>query len=130
MTSPNEPLKAGALSAAISKAVVGLLGEYVGRGLTRARTIHSGNLVLCVVEDTMTEVQPSLASPGHAEVVLGLRHARQHTMRARSTAPVEALTHRTAAPFLGASLIDPDLAAEVLVLDEPLPETAHVRGSQ
>jgi len=130
MTSPSEPLKAGALNAAISNAVVGLLGEYAGRGPTKARTIHSGNLVLCVVEDTMTKVERSLASGGHEEFVLRLRSALQHTMRTRLTAAVEGLTQRRVAAFLSASVIEPDLAAEVFVLDEALPETAHVRGSE
>ena len=130
MTSPTATLKAGALNAAISNAVVGLLAEYVGRGPTKARTIHSGKLVLCVVEDTMTKVERSLASGGHEEFVLRLRHALQHTMRTRLTAAVEALTHRRVAAFLSDSLIEPDLAAEVFVLDEPLPETAHVWGGE
>lgn len=130
MTSPSAPLKAGALNAAISNAVVGLLGEYVGRGPTKARTIHSGKFVLCVVEDTMTKVEHSLASGGHEEFVLRLRHALQHTMRNQLTAAVEGLTHRRVAAFLSANLIDPDLAAEVFILDEPLPETAHVGRDQ
>jgi len=37
---------------------------------TKARTIHSGNFVLCVIEDTMTKVEHSLASGGHEEFVL------------------------------------------------------------
>jgi uncharacterized protein YbcI len=130
MTSPSEPLKDGALNAAISNAVVGLLGEYAGRGPTKARTIHSGNFVLCVVEDGMTKVEHSLASGGHEEFVLRLRHALQHTMRTRLTAAVEGLTHRRVAAFLSANLIEPDLAAEVFILGEPLPETAHVWGDQ
>jgi uncharacterized protein YbcI len=130
MTSPSEPLQAGALNAAISNAVVGLLGEFAGRGPTKARTIHSGNLVLCVVEDTMTKVERSLASGGHEEFVLRLRSALQHTMRTRLTAAVEGLTHRRVAAFLSASVIEPDLAAEVFVLDEALPEKAHVRSSE
>ena len=130
MTSPSEPLQAGALNAAISNAVVGLLGEFAGRGPTKARTIHSGNFVLCVVEDGMTKVEHSLASGGHEEFVLRLRHALQHTMRTRLTAAVEGLTNRRVAAFLSANLIEPDLAAEVFILDGPLPETAHVGRDQ
>jgi hypothetical protein len=40
MTSPNETLKAGALNAAISNAVVRLLGEHAGRWPTKARTLR------------------------------------------------------------------------------------------
>jgi uncharacterized protein YbcI len=77
----------------------------------------------------MTKVERSVASGGHEEFVLGLRHALQHTMRTRLTSAVEALTHRRVA-FLSDSVIEPDLAAEVFVLDELLPETAHVREGQ
>ena len=54
MASLRETSTAGELNAAISNAVVGLLSSYAGRGPTKARTIHSGNFVLCVLEDTMT----------------------------------------------------------------------------
>src|SRR5947207_7889274 len=77
ITSPSETLKGGALNAAISNAVVRLLGEYAGRGPTKARTIHSGRFVLCVLEDTMTKAERSLASGGHEDFVLGMRHALQ-----------------------------------------------------
>jgi uncharacterized protein YbcI len=122
---PHAAPKAGELSAAISNAVVRLLAEYVGRGPTKARTIHSGKLVLCVLEDTMTRAERSLAAGGHEEFVLKARHALQHTMQKDLTAAVEALTHRKVAGFMSDNHIDPDLAAEVFVLDEPLPAAAE-----
>jgi uncharacterized protein YbcI len=126
MTSPSETLKGGALNAAISNAVVGLLGEYAGRGPTKARTIHSGKFVLCVLEDTMTKAERSLAAGGHEEFVLRMRHALQHTMKEDLTAALETLTHRKVAAFLSANHVEPDLAAEVFVLDEPLHDAAEV----
>jgi uncharacterized protein YbcI len=125
MASPSETLKGGALNAAISNAVVGVLGEYVGRGPTKVRTIHSGKLVLCVLENTMTKTERSLAAGGQEAFVLEMRHALQHTMRADLTAAVEALTHRKVGAFLSASHIDPDLATEVFVLEEPLAVAAE-----
>ena len=126
MTSPGETLKGGALNAAISNAVVRLLGEYVGRGPTKARTIHSGRFVLCVLEDTMTKAERSLASGGHEDFVLRMRYALQTTMQKELTVALEALTHRKVAAFLSANHIEPDFAAEVFVLDEPLNEAAEV----
>ena len=125
MASPSEALKGGALNAAISTAVVGLVGEYVGRGPTKVRTIHSGKFVLCVLEDTMTKTERSLTTGGHEQEVLSVRHALQHTMQEDLTAAVEALTHRQVAAFLSASHIEPDLAAEVFVLDEPIAGAAE-----
>ena len=117
---PKTAPTAGDLNAAISKAVVQLLSEYVGRGPTRARTIHNGKLVVCMLEDTMTKAERSLAAGGHEEFVLRARHAMQHTMRADLTAAVETLTHRKVAAFMSDNHIEPDLAAEVFVLDEPV----------
>jgi uncharacterized protein YbcI len=122
---PNTPPGAGELNAAISKAVVRLLREYVGRGPTKARTIHNGKLVVCVLEDTMTKAERSLAAAGREELVLRARHAMQHTMREDLTAAVETLTHRKVAAFMSDNHIEPDLAAEVFVLDEPVSEATH-----
>jgi uncharacterized protein YbcI len=128
MSGPAETLKGGALNAAISNGVVGLLGEHLGRGPTRARAIHSGKLVLCVLEDTMTKAERNLALHGKEDFVLEMRHAFQDTMREDLTAVVERLTGRKVVAFLSANHIEPDVAAEVFVLDEPVGET-EVAGS-
>ena len=120
MTSPMEALKGGALNAAVSNAVVRLLSEYVGKGPTKARTIHSGKIVLCVLEDTMTKAERSLANDGKEDWVLRMRHAFQLTMRKDLTAAVEELTNRKVVAFMSANHVEPDLAAELFVLDEPI----------
>jgi uncharacterized protein YbcI len=123
MTSPVETLKGGALNAAISNAVVRLLSEYVGKGPTKARSIHSGKIVLCVLEDTMTKAERSLTADGKEDWVLKMRHAFQLTMRKDLTAAVEALTERKVVAFMSANHVEPDLAAEIFVLDEPVAGT-------
>ena len=80
---------AGELNAAISNVVVRLLSRYAGRGPTKARTVHSGKLVLCVLEDTMTTAERSLAAGGREGAVLEGRHALQHTMREELTAAID-----------------------------------------
>jgi uncharacterized protein YbcI len=124
MTSPAETLKGGALNAAISNAVVRLLSEYVGKGPTKARSIHSGKIVLCILEDTMTKAERSLATDGKEDWVLRMRHAFQLTMRKDLTAAVEELTNRKVVAFMSANHVEPDLAAEVFVLDEPIAATS------
>jgi uncharacterized protein YbcI len=119
MASPDGILRGGALDAAISNAVVGLLGEHVGRGPTKARTIHSGRFVLCVLEDTMTKAERNLAERGKEDFVLQMRHAFQVTMREELTDAVQALTERKVVAFLSANHVEPDIAVEVFVLDEP-----------
>jgi uncharacterized protein YbcI len=125
MTSLHDAPTGGELDAAISNAVVGLVREHVGRGPTKARTIHSGKLVLCVLEDTMTKAERTLASAGEEDFVLRIRHALQHAMRNDLTAAVEASTHRKVVAFLSANHIEPDVAAELFVLDEPCSEMAN-----
>ena len=126
MTSLQEAPTAGELNAAISNAIVGLLSKYVGRGPTKARTIHSGKFVLCVLEDTMTKAERSLTAGGYEDFVLQARHALQDTMQEDLTAAIEALTQRKVAAFMSVNHIEPDLAAEVFVLDEPVAAAAEV----
>jgi uncharacterized protein YbcI len=128
MASPGEVLKGGALNAAISNAVVGLLSEYVGKGPTKARAIHSGKFVLCVLEDTMTKAERSLATDGKEDFVLSMRHAFQETMREDFVAAVERLTGRKVVAFMSSNHVDPDLAAELFVLDEPITGGVEVVG--
>jgi uncharacterized protein YbcI len=130
MTSPGQALKGGALNAAISNAIVGLLSENVGKGPTKARSIHNGKVVLCLLEDTMTKAERNLTTRGKEDFVLGMRHAFQSTMREEFTAAVEALTERKVIAFMSANHVDPDLAVEVFVLDEPLAEATEVNGSR
>ena len=120
-----ETRQGGALNAAISNAVVGLMRDYVGRGPTRARTIHSGRFVLCVLEDTMTKAEQNLARAGQEEFVLQVRHAIQDTMRDDLIGAVEGFTHRRVVAFLSANHIEPDIASELFVLDESLAETGE-----
>jgi uncharacterized protein YbcI len=124
MTSLQEAPRRGEIDAAISNAVVGLMREHVGRGPTKARTIHSGKFVLCVLEDTMTKEQRTLASAGDEDSVLGVRHALQQVMGDEMAAAVETFTQRKVVAFMSANHIEPDLAAELFVLDEPVLEAA------
>jgi uncharacterized protein YbcI len=130
MTGPAETLKGGALNAAISNAVVGLLRENVGKGPTKARTFHSDKIVVCVLEDTMTRAEQSLVTHSKEDYVLGMRHALQETMQKEMTSSVEALTGRKVVAFMSANHINPDVAAEVFVLDEPVTQEVEVDGSK
>jgi uncharacterized protein YbcI len=120
MASPGTGLTGGALNAAISNAVVKLFSEHVGKGPTKARTIHSGKFVLCVLEDGMTKGERSLLRHGKDDYVLSLRHAFQETMKEELNIAVQALTGRKVSAFMSANCVDPDLAAEVFVLEAPV----------
>jgi uncharacterized protein YbcI len=116
-TQPEAPSTA-TLHAAISTAIVRLLREYTGRGPTTARTTIRHNVVLVMLEQSLTKGEQSLAAKGRAEKVLEIRHEFQEAMREESSAKVAELTGRNVVAMLSANHIDPDLAAEIYVLDE------------
>jgi len=109
----------GALSVAISNAIVGFLREYTGRGPTKARTTIRENVVVVMLEQTLTKGEQSLVQKGRGEKVLALRHEYQDAMREESSAKIAELTGRKVVAMLSANHIDPDLGAEIYVLDGP-----------
>jgi uncharacterized protein YbcI len=126
MTSLREAPTPGELNASISNGIVKLMSEYVGRGPTKARTIHDGKIVVCVLEDTMTKAERSLATAGEEDYVIRMRYAIQQVMRIDLTSVVEDCTDRKVVAFMSANHIEPDLAAELFVLDEALPGVGEV----
>src|SRR5690349_22689977 len=121
---PDGRAEIGALQARISEAVVRLLAQRTGRGPTTARTTISGDLVVVVLQDSLTAGELFLAGHDHAEQVLATRRVYQESMRSEYIAAVEALTQRRVAAFMSANHIDPDLAAEVFVLEPQHDPTA------
>jgi uncharacterized protein YbcI len=109
----------GLLQYEISNALVGFLREYTGRGPTKARTTIRDNVVLVMLEQTLTKGEQVLVRKGRSEQVLALRHEYQEAMREESSAKVAELTGRNVVAFLSANHVDPDLAAEIYVLDGP-----------
>jgi uncharacterized protein YbcI len=107
----------GRTSAAISTAAVHLLHEYTGRGPTKARTTISENLVVIILADSMTKAEMSLVADGKDDIVLRVRSEFQETMREDLVHAVEANTGRRVMAFMSANHVDPDMAAEVFVLE-------------
>ncbi len=112
-----ENLLGGPLNAAISKAVVNAFHEYIGRGPTKARTSIRDDLVVCLLENSLTKAEQSLVADGREQLVLDTRRAFQHTMRADLVAAVEALTKRRVIAFMSNNHIDPDIATETFLLE-------------
>ena len=109
-------LAPGHVTAAISNAVVRITREHLGRGPTRARTTIRDDIVLVVMEDTMTRAERTLAAAGRTEEVLRIRRVFQAAMREHVVAAVEELTGRTVEAFMSDNHIEPDLACEMFVL--------------
>jgi uncharacterized protein YbcI len=113
------PQTGTSLYAAISNATVRLLREYTGRGPMKARTTIRDNVVLVMLEQTLTKGEQVLVDKGRSENVLELRREYQEAMRDESSAFVAELTGRNVTAMMSANHIDPDLAAEIFVLDGP-----------
>ena len=109
----------GMLNTAIANAVVGLLREYTGRGPTRSRATIRDNIVLVMLEQTLTKGERSLVNKGRADKVIEIRHEFQEAMREESMAKVAELTGRSVVAMLSANHVNPDLGAEIYVLDGP-----------
>jgi uncharacterized protein YbcI len=105
------------VSTEISSSVRQLVAEYTGRGPTRARTSIRDNVVVVLLEDTLTKGERRLAAKGRDQRVIEFRREFQEAMREDAVASVEQLTGRKVLAFMSANHIDPDLAAEVFVLE-------------
>jgi uncharacterized protein YbcI len=116
MTEP-ERAAGSPLYLAISNAIVTLLHEYTGRGPTKARTTIRDNVVLVMLEQTLTKGEQVLVAKGRAENVITLRREWQEAMREEASARIAEITGRKVVAMLSANHIDPDLGAEIFVLD-------------
>ena len=115
------PVEPSNLSRDLAKAMVALYKEYVGRGPTRARAHVDDDIITVILEDTMTKAEQTLADEEEEELVRGVRRVLQGKFREDASEIVERLTGRRVRAFLSDHAIDPDIAAEVFVL-EPLDE--------
>jgi uncharacterized protein YbcI len=109
----------GVLPAAISTAIVRLMREYTGRGPMKAQTTIRGNVVLVMLEQTLTKGEQVLVEKGRSENVLALRREYQEAMRDESSDKIAELTGRAVTAMMSANHLAPDLAAEIYVLDGP-----------
>jgi uncharacterized protein YbcI len=114
----------GELNAAIARAVVRYHREHLGRGPTKAQAFYRGSVIVVVLSDTLTRAERSLASAGRIDAVLEVRSAFQEAMRDDLAAAVEQLTGCRVIAFMSTNHVDPDLAAELFVLDRPVPGEA------
>jgi uncharacterized protein YbcI len=113
------PLKGGELNAAITSALVGIQTEYLGRGPRRASTFYHGPVLVTLMHEVLTPAEKSLTRTNQAEAVEQIRRLFQDTMKADFREAVERLTGRKVLAFISGNHIDPDIAAELFILDGP-----------
>ena len=98
-----------------------------GRGPTKARTVINHDSVMILLEDILTKGERKLAENGKADHVLHGRHEFQLVMRDDLIHVVEQETGRKVVAFMSDNHIDPDVAAEVFVL-EPIADNDRRDG--
>jgi uncharacterized protein YbcI len=115
----SEPAVRSSIQVSISNATVSLMREYTGRGPVKARTTIRDNLVVVLLEQTLTRGEQVLVAKGRVENVLMLRREYQEALREEASAKVSEITGRRVIAMMSANHVDPDLAVEVFLLDGP-----------
>lgn len=109
------------LAYAIADAVMHIHRERVGRGPTRAQAFFRRNVVVVVMEDTLTRGEKNLVTVGRGAAARAIRAHFAQMMKADLVAAVQELTGAVVVAFLSDSSPDPDVSVEVFVLDRPVP---------
>src|SRR3954454_8644972 len=126
---PETPLVGGELNAAIARAVVRYHATHFDRGPTKAHAFYHDNIVVVVLEDVLTRSERSVAAAGGTDAVLGFKRAGQDFVRPYLRSAIERLTGIKVRAFISTNHVDPDLAAELFILDRPIPGQHQQPGS-
>lgn len=110
-------LKVEGVAAKISREVVQLLKQNVGRGPTKARTYLHDECVLLLLREGHTMSEQTMFEGGAARSVAQGRVDISEMLRAPLMQIVEQYTGRTVVGFLSSSQQDPDLLAFLFVLE-------------
>ncbi len=108
----------GSHLAAVSRRIVGLVKQHYGKGPTGARTYQCGNLVVVLLAGGYTPVERTLIASGRPDAVSAQRGAFQEAMRPLFKRVVEEELRRPVIAFMSASHNDPDLSAELFILED------------
>lgn len=106
----------GEMLSDISNSIVQLTKEYYGKGPERVRTTYDGDLVVVLMHGGFTRVEQSLLDGGHGDAVIAQRMAFQDLMRPQFSEAIERHTGRKVIGFMSGSHQDPDLLAEIFIL--------------
>jgi len=109
----------GELNAAVTSALVGIHHKYLARGPKTASTFHHGNVLVTLMQEVLTEAEKSLTQTDQVDAVSHIRQLFQQTMESDFREAVERLTGRKVLAFISGNHIDPDIAAELFILNGP-----------
>jgi uncharacterized protein YbcI len=108
----------GAMSAAISTAMVRLYKEQFGRGPTKTRTYWCGpDLITVTLEDTLTPAERNLVKMGEHQRLRDMRMFFQYATVREFCEPVEQITGRRVRSFISGIDTEADgLSIETFIL--------------
>lgn len=101
----------------ISRRLVGLHKEFYGKGPTKAKTYYDDDLVVVLMRGGFTRVEETLLQEGRGDAVTEQRRQFQEVMRERFDAVIQEELGRKVVAFMGGSHQDPDMLAEIFVLE-------------
>lgn len=103
--------------AAISREVVGLLKDLVGRGPTRSKTYLHSDCVVLLLREGHTRSEDTMFQAGAGRGVAQARVDMSQAIRGPLIEVIERHTGRQVAGFMSSSQQSPDLLSFVFVLD-------------
>ena len=113
---------------AVGNAITRLHRDHSGRGATTTRTVFQRNHVIAFLEDIYTPVERTLIEAGNHETVKETRQAFQMAMGPVFSKAVEEITGRKVIAFMSQVHFDPDMAAEIFVLEPVDGENGKASG--
>ena len=113
-------LTGGELNAAVTTALVKIQAAHLGRGPANASTFYHDNVLVTLMHDVLSHAEKILRQNGHHTSVHDWRETLHTTLEPDFRAAVEQLTGRTVIALISANHLDPDVTAEMFILDAPL----------
>ena len=116
----------------ISAAIVALYAEVYGHNRAIATTYINGDVVVCIVEDSLSSSEQERVETGGASEVIEGRVAFQSDCEDEFSAAVERITCRRVVAFLSANQTSPDIACELFFLEpvEVAMGHSHINGGR
>ena len=98
--------------------VAAIFSRMWGRGPARTVAYWAGpDILLVMLEDGHTQAEKTLRAAGHIQELVGGRQLLQVIVEDEMRAAVESATDRHVSTVLSATRLDPDVSAEVFVLE-------------
>ena len=116
----------------ISAAIVALYAQVYGHNGATATTYINGDVVVCIIEDTLSSSEQERVVAGGASEVIEGRVAFQCDREDEFSAAVERVTRRRVVAFLSANQAMPDIACELFFLQptEVAMGHSHINGGR